>query len=751
MASGTQLLGAGLSRVEGRWKVTGTARYSAETPALNLAHAVLVGSTIPAGQIVGIETSAAESAPGVMHVLTHLNRAPLGPLPMGLKDLMTGGTVAESRPPLADTRIRYYGQYVAMVVADTLEQARHAASLIRVDYAPAPFAVAMEDASASAYRPQKTMLGKNEEELQVRRGDPETALGSADVRLDVTYRTPNEHPCAMELHATVAWWSGDTLTVHDSSQWVMGDRAVLASAFGLPPEKVRVLAPFVGGMFGSKAETGAHVVLTALAAQRLGRPVKTVLTRQQVLTNVGHRTETEQRFELGASRDGRLVAMRHHSRTHTSMEDEYVEALNETSRILYTCPNYEGTQELVRLNVMKPFRMRAPREAATTFALESAIDELAYTLGIDPIELRRRNDPEIDPHTARPFSNKHLLACYEQGAARFGWAQRTPAPGSMRDGGTLVGWGVATATYPALRMGATVRVRLEREDSGVRATVLTAGCDPGSGMYTVLAATAAEDLGLSLEHVDVELGDSDLRRCAPAAGSNLTASTAPAARVACADIRRQMLDLASALPDLRLAKGGIEEYQFSDGCISRPLASSRKLSYTDLLARSGKTSLEAEASTAPIFGQDDRYTFQSFGAHFVEVRITPDIGRLRVSRVTSVFDVGRVMNAKTARSQFIGGIVFGIGQALLEELAYDRAHGCPISADLASYLVPVHADIPEIDVSWIDNPDFNFNAIGCRGLGELGITGVAAAIANAVYHATKLRIRDLPITPDKLL
>jgi xanthine dehydrogenase YagR molybdenum-binding subunit len=285
-----------------------------------------------------------------------------------------------------------------------------------------------------------------------------------------------------------------------------------------------------------------------------------------------------------------------------------------------------------------------------------------------------------------------------------------------------------------------------------RATVLTAGSDPGSGMYTVLAATAAEDLGLSIEHVAVELGDSDLRRCAVAGGSNLTAGTAPAARAACADIRRQLLDLASALPDaLPFARGGIEDYQFSDGCISPRSAPSRSLSYADLLARSGKASLEAEATTAPMFGHNERYTFQSFGAHFVEVRITPDIGRLRVSRVTSVFDVGRVLNAKAARSQFIGGIVFGIGQALLEELVYDRACGCPVNADLAGYLVPVHADVPEIDVSWIDEPDLNFNALGCRGLGELSITGVAAAIANAVYHATKLRIRDLPITPDKLL
>jgi xanthine dehydrogenase YagR molybdenum-binding subunit len=745
MATGTTLIGTPVSRVDGRRKVTGAAPYAAEVALPNMAHAVLVDSAAPSGRVARLDTAAAEHAAGVLLILTHQNR---GPLARALYDPYGGGSMPESRPPLEDARILHAGQCVAMVVAETLEQARHAASLIHVEYEPAPFAVAMEDARQTTYQPKQT-LG---EELQVQRGDPEGALASAEIRVDVTYTTPTEHPCAMEPHAAVASWAGDTLTVYNSTQWVMGDQAVLAAAFGLQREKVRVLAPFVGGMFGSKASTGPHVILGALASRRLGRPVKTVLSRQQVLTDVGHRTETVQRYELGAARDGRLVAMRHHTLSHTAPEDEFVEATNLGSRQLYACPNYAGTHDIVRLNVVQPGWMRAPGEATCQMALESAMDELACALEMDPVELRRRNHAEINPHTGKPFSSKHLLACYERGAERFGWERRKPQPRSMRDGDTLLGWGMATATFPGILMGATVRVRLERDGSGVRAVVSTAGNDSGTGMYTMMALTAAEGLGLPLERVTAELGDSHLTYCPVAGGSNLTASTAPAIMDACTEVRRQLLDLAAPMADgFTGARERPDEYLFSDGRVALRSEPSHGISYTDLLARSGRDRLEAEAKTEPVFGQNDRYTFQSFGAQFVEVRVHPEIGRIRVSRVVSIFDVGRVMNAKAARSQLIGGIVFGIGAALLEELVYDRAHGQAVNADLAGYLVPVQADVPEIDVSWIDEPDLNFNSLGCRGLGEIGITGAAAAIANAVYHATGMRIRDLPITPDKLL
>jgi xanthine dehydrogenase YagR molybdenum-binding subunit len=505
-------------------------------------------------------------------------------------------------------------------------------------------------------------------------------------------------------------------------------------------------------MFGSKAATGAHVILTALAAMRLKRPVKIVLSRPQVLTDVGHRSETVQRFELGAKQDGTLVAMRHAITTHTALNDEFVEFVSVASRMLYAVPNYETSHELVKLNVMKPAWMRAPGEAPGQFALESALDELAYKLNMDPVELRRRNHAKVNLSIDKPFSSKHLLECYDHGAKRFGWSGRSPVARSTRDGNALIGWGMATATYPGYLMGAAVKVRLEPDGSSVRAIVSTAGSDVGTGMYTMLAVTAADSLGLPLERVTVELGDSNFVPCALAGGSNLTASTAPAANDACIKIKQNLLEIAAKTADgFTGALAKADEFVFRDGRVAHRSDPSHAIGYSDLLALGGRDAIEAQAGTNPIFGHNEEYAFQSFGAHFVEVRVNEEIGRVRVSRIVSVFDCGRILSPKTTRSQFMGGIVFGIGHALLEDLTYDRAHGQPVNADLAGYLVPVNADVPEMDISWIDEPDYNFNSMGCRGVGEIGITGVAAAIANAVYHATGTRIRDLPITPDKLI
>jgi xanthine dehydrogenase YagR molybdenum-binding subunit len=524
----------------------------------------------------------------------------------------------------------------------------------------------------------------------------------------------------MEPHATIAEWTDGRLRVYNSTQFIVGDAAGLSTAFGIPLEKVEVICPFTGGMFGSKGMMFAHILLAVSAARRVGRPVRIVLTRQEVLTAIPHRTDTVQTFELGATADGRLTSMRHHTRSHTSLQDEFTEPTNLTSRHLYEVPNYEGSHELVRINVIKPAWVRAPGETPCQFALESAMDELAVRLLMDPIELRRRNHAKAHGQTGKPYSSKHLLECYDVGAERFGWKDRPNAPRSMRDGDAWLGWGTATATYPGYLMGATVRVRLEKEAGEVRAIVSTAGSDVGTGMYTMLAITASDLLSLPLESIEVKLGDSSLPPCAVAGGSNLTASTTPAVLAACQEIRSKL----SAINDSSLAAAFLA---------------------------SGLNSIEGTGTTSPIFGSNDRFTFQSFGAHFVEVRVNEDIGRIRVSRIVSVFDCGRIVSPKTARSQFIGGIVFGIGHALLEEVVYDPQIGRPINADLAGYLVPVHADVPEINVAWLDKSDFEFNPIGCRGLGEIGITGVAAAIANGVFHATGVRMRDLPLTPDKFL
>jgi xanthine dehydrogenase YagR molybdenum-binding subunit len=633
-------------------------------------------------------------------------------------------------------------------VAEKMEQARHAASLLKITYERAPHKIILDEASETMFRPGD-FLG---EPLQVERGNVKKALAGADVRLAETYVTPNAHPCALEPHATIASWSNGAFTVYNATQWIMGDRAVIQAAFELPPEKVRVICPYTGGMFGSKASTGAHVILACIASRRLGRPVKIALSRTQVLANVGHRTETIQRLELGAMRDGKIVALRHHIRTHTNMADEFVEPPSICTRMLYDVPNFQAEQEAVRLHVMRPSWMRAPGEAPGQFALESALDELSYLLKIDPVELRRINHASINPNTGKPFSSKHLLECYERGTKRFGWARRKAEPRSMRDGDVLLGWGMATATYPGYLMGAAVRVRLEHGADGVRATVLTAGTDVGTGMYTMLAITAADQLGLPVERVTVKLGDSELPPCALAGGSNLTASTAPAVAEACSHIKTELLKIASETADgFTGALEYVAEFQFRDGRIAHKSSPDRSIGYGDLLSLSKRQYIDADKGTNPIFGQNDRFSFQSFGAHFIEVRVNEEIGQVRVSRVVSVFDCGRIISPKTARSQFIGGIVFGIGHGLLEEITYDPGRGHPVHADLASYLIPVHADVPEIDVSWIGEPDFNFNPMGCRGVGEIGITGVAAAIANAVYHATGRRVRDLPITPDKLL
>ncbi|MCY1060475.1 xanthine dehydrogenase family protein molybdopterin-binding subunit [Nannocystis sp. SCPEA4] len=714
MATASRRIGGPGERVDAGLKVTGQARYAADVVLPNLAHAAYLGSAIASGRVLTIDTTRAEQAGGVLLILTHHNRGPLGDLPNG-----DGTALApDPRPPLADARVHYHGQFVAMVVAESPEQAAHAASLIDVTYESAPCVVDIDDAEALRL------------EENPRRGDCAAALRAAPVALDVLYSSPVQHPCPLEPHATVAHWVGHDLVVYDSTQWVLGVRALLARAFGLADDRVQIVAPFVGGSFGSKVCTAAHTLLAAVAARRLGRPVQSVLRREQVLATIGPRAATRQRIQLAAERDGRLIALRHHTRSHCAVNsgfpdrDPFHEPTSNVTRMLYACPNYEAVHDVVPLHLMKPGWMRAPGEATGLWALEGAMDELAYQLGVDPLELRLRNHSARNAHTGKPYAGEHLRECYERGAERFGWARRDPRPRSMREGDAFVGWGLATATHPGNSDDASVRVRLDCDSRGAYASVATAGVDLGTGLYTALAVVVADALELPLARVHVELGDSRLPPAPVTGGSNLTASLAPAARAACLQLRRRLLGFRRD-PD-EVAEWG------------------------ELLARAGLGHIEAigasESRAVP-----EQYAYQSFGAQFVEVRVVPELGQVRVTRVVGVFDVGQVVNATATRNQLIGGIVFGLGQALLEQLVHDPARGVPVGADLSGYLIPVHADVPDIDVSWLDAPDPAFNSLGCRGAGEIGITGVAAAIASAVHHATGIRVRDLPITPERLL
>ena len=706
------VIGKQQNRIDGHAKVTGAAHYAAEHRQPNTAYGVLVGSTVPSGTIRNLDATAAERSAGVLAVYTYKNRPAMGNPP----NSFTTGLLGESHLPLSDNKINYQGQVIAMIVAETLEQAKYAATCIRPEYNRAPCAVLIENAEETRYKPVQS----NGEPLQVERGSIAEGGSEATVKIDATYETPGEHPNPMEPHATLAYWSGGELQVYDSTQWVMGTRAVLAGATNVAKTEVRVLAPYVGGMFGSKAATGAHVILSALAARELDRPVKTVLTREQVMTNVGARSRTIQRFQIAAAADGRILSMEHDTTSHTSKTDEFSEPCNLTSRMLYDIPNYKASHDLVRLNTMTPAWMRAPGEAPCQFAQESLLDELAYKLNLDPIELRRRNHADKNPDTNKPFSHKYLLDCYTRGVELFNWKARTPQPGSMRDGRILIGQGMATATYPGYTMGATVRVRLSEIAGELRVFVATAGIDVGTGMYTMMAITAADELGLPVSAITPELGDTTLPNCALAGGSHLTSSVAPAIAKACRKL----------LQELGIQKGG---------------------DLLKALRRTGKNILEETIESKPIMGQDGEFCYQSFGAQFAEVRIDPVLRTIRMSRMVGVFNCGQIVNAKAARSQLLGGMTFGIGMALLEELVFDQNAGRAVNADLADYMVPVNADVPNIEVEFVGEPDYNFNTLGVRGVGEIGNTGAAAAIANAVYHATGIRVRKLPILIESIL
>ncbi len=730
-------VGQPLDRIDGHAKVTGAARYAADAPIAAPLHAAIVQSTIPCGRIAAIDESAARNLAGVVEVLTYRN-APR--VPVLSFDFTT--PVTEELAPLQSDAIAYDGQHVAVVIAETFEAARAGATLLRIGYERREAEVSLDTARTIEHPEQ--WFG---DDAQPRRGDPERAYNAAAVRVDATYTTPAETHNPLEPSVTVAEWRDGELTVYDATQWVRGTRAVLAKSFELDEEKVRVISPYLGGGFGCKGFFWPHPLIAAMAAKVTNRPVKLVLTREQMFTSCGYRSETRQRVRIGASREGRLRAILHDVLAESSRVGMFVESAGAVTTMLYDVPNIAVTHRVARLDVPTPTAMRAPGKAPGTYALGSALDELAYACGLDPLDVLRRNDAAVDRSSGLPFSSKQLLACYERGAEAFGWSARPKAPRAWREGGELVGWGVATATYPALRSPAQARVTLSTDGL---VDVASATHDLGTGMYTILAQIAADELGVDPRAIRVRIGDSSFPVAPVAGGSMSSASVGPAVQDAARRAYHEAVAIATSSGESALHGLPERDVEARDGALRSKADPSRAVTYADLVRLGGSGAIEALGSAAP-GDEDERLSFYSFGAQFVEVRFDEELARLRVSRALGVFDCGRILNPKTARSQMIGGIVWGIGMAMLEETVRDPRYGAVVTNNLADYHVPVNADVPDIDVLFVEEPDLAFNSLGARGVGEIGITGVAAAIANAVYHATGVRVRDLPIVPEKLL
>ncbi|CAK7279268.1 xanthine dehydrogenase family protein molybdopterin-binding subunit [Streptomyces misionensis] len=688
------VLGAPAERLEGRQKVTGAARYAAEHPLSGRAHAWPVPAAVARGRVTAVDTSAARAEPGVLAVLTP-GDAPRLAQP---EDAILA--------VLQDSNVPHRGWCVALVVADTLETARAAARLVRVEYDAEPADLTLTMDHPDRYEPEEANAGQPG---RVEHGDPEGAFAAAGTGVDVVYRVPPLHNHPMEPHATTARWDDDRLTVYTSTQGGTTARSVLAQLFELPEDRVTVVSEHVGGGFGSKGTPRPDLVLAAMAALRAGRPVTLAYPRRYLPTVVGHRAPTLHRLRLAADPDGRLTALLHEVTTHTSRVKEFVEQAAVPSRVMYATPNLLTVHRAVALDVPSPSWMRAPGEAPGMYALESAMDELAGALGMDPVQLRLRNEPEHEPGTGRPFSSRHLVQCLREGARRFGWEERDPRPRARREGPWLLGTGVAAATYPASAGPATAAARALPDGTFI---VRINATDIGTGARTVLAQVAADALGTALERVRIEIGHSDLPAAPLAGGSMGTASWGWAVHDACADLAARLAAHTGPLP----AEG-----------------------------------IEARADTAGRADAEVPYARHAFGAHFAEVAVDTVTGEVRVRRLLGVFAAGHILNARTARSQFTGAMIMGLGMALTEHSTLDPAFGDFTESDLASYHVPANADAPAVEAHWIDEDDTHLNPMGSKGIGEIGIVGTAAAIGNAVHHATGVRCRELPLTPDRIL
>ena len=737
------MIGAPIDRLDGFAKVTGTATFAVEHQLEGLVHAALVHGGLAKGKIIAIDAAEAERSPGVIAVITHENAPRMKDPPLFNPQSGTNDAAASKANILNTAEISWNGQPVAMVVAETLEQAEHAVSLVRVSYEAAAGKYSFEAEETDAKVP-KVVMG---EPGQVKKGNAEEAWNDAAVKVDCQYTTPRYNHNAIELHGLIAAWSGQhKLTIYDGSQFVQGISTTIAKMFSLKKENVRVLSPFVGGGFGGKGSMWPHVQLCVLAARMVERPVKLVLSRKGVFQTIGGRTPSKQRVALGADSSGKLESLMHVGTTATSFNNEFAEQFTFPPRHLYASSNIFLQQRLLKLDTVANTFMRAPGESIGSFALESAMDELAWKLQMNPVELRARNEPSVDPVAETPFSARHLREAYARGSERFGWKERAAMPRATRQGEWWVGQGVATAYYPTMRMPASASVSIGSD--GV-ATIKSSAQEMGMGTATVQTQHAAERLGLPLDKVRFVYGDSDMPPAPVAGGSNQTVSVSLAVAWACEKLHRELLALAAKRADSALAQASYEDVVAVNSGLYLRADERKGESYAELLARSGKVSLEASAKTGPA-EEMKKYSMGSYGAQFCEVRVSQITGEVRVQRWLGVFDGGRIFNGKTARSQFYGGIVMGIGMALTEETLFDERSASIVNPSLAEYHVPVNADIPHIEVEYLDIPD-PVTSAGAHGIGEIGITGVAAAIANAIYHAAGVRIRDLPITPDKIL
>jgi xanthine dehydrogenase YagR molybdenum-binding subunit len=738
----TAHIGKPTSRVDGSAKVTGAAQYAAEYPVPDLVHGFVVSGTVARGRITRIDPSAALALPGVLQVFTHENAPRLARTDRRWRDQIA--PPGSPFRPLQDAEVKFSAQPIALVVADTFELARHAASLVRVEYQPEEHATDLLRQRAEAYEPKPREILPP---VPKSRGDAEKALAAAAVRVEAEYLVPVEHHNPMEPYATTVVHGDDgKLTVYDKTQGVQNVQEYLRNVFGLAKDEVRVLSPFVGGAFGSGLRPQYQVVLAVLAARELKRSVRVVLTRQQMFS-LGHRPATWQRVALGAAPDGTLQAVIHDAVSETSRFEDYTETVVNWSGLLYRCPNVKLDRKVARLDLNTPCDMRAPGAAWGVYALECAMDELAVKAGVDPVELRLRNYAERDQNDDKPFSSKELRACYRQGAERFGWSRRDAQPRSMREGDTLVGWGMAGGVWETSQLPAAAKAVLTADG---RLTVSSATADIGTGTYTIMTQIAAELLGLPLEQVTFRLGDSSLPQ-APVEGGSFTAATVGSAvRAVCGKLRDQLFQLARKVDGSPLADAAPDDVTFADGHIRSNREPSRAVSLAEALRHGKRDALEGEASAKP-GPKQRRYASYSHTAVFAEVRIDQDLGTVRVPRVVSAVAGGRILNPKTARSQILGGIVWGIGMALEEESVLDHAFGRIVNHNLAEYHVPVNADVRDIEVIFVEERDEVVNPLGVKGLGEPGLVGVAAAVANAVFHATGKRVRDLPITLDKLL